>query len=67
MIAELPPGWDEEQLLSVVQADNGVGICCACGAEQSNVEPDATGYRCECCGALAVMGAEQLLIEFSGI
>lgn len=37
------------------------GFCLACGEEAEGVEPDAEGYVCESCDALAVMGAEQLL------
>lgn len=39
------------------------GFCTACGAEVDGVEPDAEGYECEVCGALAVCGAEDLLIR----
>jgi hypothetical protein len=38
------------------------GFCLACGTEVDGVEPDATGYECEACGATAVYGAEELLI-----
>jgi len=38
------------------------GLCVACGAEASNVEPDARGYKCETCGAMWVYGAEELLL-----
>ena len=38
------------------------GFCLECGAEVDGCEPDARGYECECCGARAVYGAEELLI-----
>ena len=38
------------------------GLCVACGAEASGVEPDARNYRCEVCRANWVYGAEELLI-----
>lgn len=38
------------------------GFCIECGAEASGVEPDAERYECECCGAAAVYGAQELLI-----
>ena len=39
------------------------GFCIACGADAEGFEPDARRYECECCGALAVYGAEELLIR----
>lgn len=38
------------------------GFCLASGEEASNCEPDAEGYKCESCGALEVVGAEQLIV-----
>jgi hypothetical protein len=44
-----------------LDADNNmVGQCAACHARQGNCEPDASNYRCECCGALQVYGMEEL-------
>lgn len=40
------------------------GFCTECGAEAHGIEPDAEGYRCEACGALAVCGCEALLFDF---
>jgi DNA-directed RNA polymerase subunit RPC12/RpoP len=46
------------------QADEGSGVCLECGAPaEQYVEPDAEGYRCSACGAMAVMGLEQMLIS----
>lgn len=44
-----------------VSEDNG-GYCLACGEHAYGVEPDASNYECEACGAKEVFGAEQLLI-----
>jgi predicted RNA-binding Zn-ribbon protein involved in translation (DUF1610 family) len=39
------------------------GGCIACGAiVESDIEPDARGYKCPECGAMAVYGLEELLI-----
>ena len=38
------------------------GFCIECGTDQDDVEPDACAYRCDSCGAMAVYGAEELLI-----
>ena len=38
------------------------GFCIACGADADGCEPDARNYRCECCGASQVFGAEELLL-----
>lgn len=44
-------------------SENYGGFCIECGDEAYGVEPDARRYRCESCGALAVFGAEELLIR----
>lgn len=41
---------------------DGAGLCCACGAQADDVEPDARGYDCEACGEPRVYGAEELLL-----
>lgn len=38
------------------------GFCLICGNEQEGVEPDATNYECEACGAEQVFGAEELML-----
>ena len=38
------------------------GFCLACGDEQDGCEPDASGYPCESCGAMAVYGAQEALL-----
>lgn len=45
------------------RADNYDGVCLACGTWTfGGVEPDASGYPCEECGADKVMGAEEALL-----
>ena len=39
------------------------GFCVTCGEETYGVEPDASGYTCEYCGAPTVYGAEELLVH----
>lgn len=56
------PVISRTRIMRAVQEDDSTGFCAACGAEQSGVEPDASGYRCKSCGALEVMGAENLLL-----
>lgn len=46
---------------SATSLDNP-GFCIECGADAEGVEPDARKYECECCGARAVYGAEELLL-----
>ena len=38
------------------------GFCLACGEEQDGCEPDARGYPCESCEAMAVYGAQEILL-----
>jgi len=39
------------------------GWCTACGDFTTcEVEPDAVGYRCDCCDENTVMGAEEALL-----
>lgn len=46
---------------SMTSLDNP-GFCVACGEDADGCEPDARRYECECCGARAVYGAEELLL-----
>ena len=50
------------QIEAAMACDEYVGWCAECGHEHYNVEPDADGYTCEACGALAVRGAEEWLL-----
>ena len=54
---------DPAAVLAAAQAMDGTGFCVACGAEHDGIEPDARKDTCEACGALAVYGAEQILVE----
>jgi hypothetical protein len=55
-----------ERIMSAVERGmtslDNPGICIACGADQDGCEPDARRCECECCGARAVYGAEELLL-----
>lgn len=39
------------------------GFCIECGAEADGCEPDAREYECETCGASAVYGDVELMLE----
>ena len=41
------------------------GLCTECGQEQIHIEPDAHNYHCESCDAMAVCGAEDLLLRMA--
>jgi hypothetical protein len=58
-------GITMDMILEAVQADDCLGFCTACGAEAYGVEPDARRYRCDCCDAFAVYGAEELLLMYA--
>jgi hypothetical protein len=50
-----------EQVTEAMSEDSG--FCIKCGGQTDDtVEPDARGYRCPHCDAMAVYGAEELLI-----
>lgn len=49
------------ELVMALGHDN-CGFCLACGAESSNVEPDARRYECQECGAPKVYGGEELAL-----
>lgn len=44
-------------------AETNDGFCLACGERAYGVEPDARRYECDCCGALSVYGAEELILQ----
>ena len=50
------------RILELVEADDFLGICGACGAEATGVEPDARKYPCESCDAERVYGAQEWLL-----
>lgn len=50
-----------ELVLACTQRETG--LCLECGAvSESSVEPDARRYRCTECGAMAVYGAEEIIL-----
>lgn len=49
-------------LENVMKGDNSEGWCLACGKPAQGVEPDARKYKCACCKADKVYGAEELLL-----
>lgn len=57
---------DFDRVLEAAEAScfglDSTGFCTECGAESDGVEPDARGYKCDVCGAMAVCGAEWLLL-----
>jgi hypothetical protein len=54
-----------ERAMELCGEDNNDGICLTCGAERSNVEPDARACPCEACGAHNVYGAEELVLRLA--
>jgi len=49
-------------IAAMENSDEYLGFCLACSAEHDQVEPDAERYECECCKALEVYGAEQIVL-----
>ncbi len=43
--------------------NDSYGFCLSCGAEHSQIEPDAEGYSCDSCEEPEVMGIENMLLE----
>jgi hypothetical protein len=62
---KLPENLTLEKIVAAVQEDDNLGFCIACGEPADSVEPDARKYQCDTCGALAVYGAEELLLMFA--
>ena len=54
---------DIDLLMELIEADDNLGLCLACGDEAYGVEPDARRYKCESCGKYAVWGCEEILIS----
>jgi hypothetical protein len=52
----------QARIMRAVESGDSVGFCRECGHETDGVEPDARNYRCDHCGAMAVYGAEEMLI-----
>ena len=53
-------------LLESGEAEQGIGICIACGNEPFVGEPDARFYPCEECGENRVFGAEEIMLHAFG-
>jgi hypothetical protein len=53
----------QSRIMRAIESGESVGFCKECGREQDGCEPDARNYKCESCGALAVYGAEEMLIS----
>jgi hypothetical protein len=53
----------QSRIMRAIESGESVGFCKECGHEHDGVEPDARNYKCESCGALAVYGAEEMLIS----
>ena len=51
------------KIMRAIESGESVGFCKECGHETTGIEPDARNYKCESCGALAVYGAEEMLIS----
>jgi hypothetical protein len=53
----------EDEIRACMYGTATTGICISCGAKQEGCEPDARKYVCEECGAEAVYGLEEALME----
>ena len=53
---------DPDYFMAVLESDEPVGFCTACGLDHYGIEPDARKYRCEECETPTVYGAPELLI-----
>lgn len=53
---------DPDYLISILESDEPIGFCTACGEEHYGIEPDARRYTCDACGEASVYGAPELLV-----
>lgn len=53
----------QARIMRAIESGESVGFCKECGHKQDGCEPDARNYKCESCGAMAVYGAEEMLIS----
>lgn len=62
----LHPSLTSERICDAVEAQmttlTDPGFCIECGEDADGCEPDARNYQCHACDAMAVFGAEELLI-----
>jgi predicted amidophosphoribosyltransferase len=62
------PKWpDKATLIKAVEAEmfygrESLGFCLSCGEAIEDIEPDARGDACECCGEPCVYGAAEILM-----
>lgn len=61
---KIHPSITSERIDTVIESNDCIGFCIACGETTFNVEPDAEKYKCESCGENKVYGAEEILIRF---
>ena len=52
----------QSRIERAIESGESIGFCRECGHSQDGCEPDARNYKCESCGAMAVYGAEEMLI-----
>ena len=52
----------QSHIMRAIESGESIGFCKECGHSQDGCEPDARNYKCESCGAMAVYGAEEMLI-----
>ena len=52
----------ESEVEDAMFGSESIGYCTECGELHYGIEPDAHGYKCEKCGAMAVAGVEELLL-----
>jgi hypothetical protein len=52
----------QSRIMRAIESGESIGFCKECGHSQDGCEPDARNYKCESCGAMAVYGAEEMLI-----
>lgn len=56
-----PKTITEDQFME--HCDSNDGLCLACGEWKfGDCEPDAEGYKCDDCGAMQVIGAENAMV-----
>ena len=51
-----------DRVIELVEQDDCMGICLACGEDAYGVEPDAWKYPCESCQKDEVYGADEILM-----
>lgn len=53
----------KERAMEIAGGDECMGICKNCGAEKTNVEPDARKLQCDECHLFEVYGCDEFLIR----